>query len=378
MHWLSPTAMTSSCLRGPAIYSYARLFRSIIGAKELRKVAMKSKICNLISETFDLITTVRPGSRAYKVFTGARLNGGPQTKLGQLSAGAARSGEPYGTVVCLSAARVPLIAVRLLRRLGARIVVNQNGVYYPLWCPDGFRGKNRFLRGLNRVAHHSFFQSRFSEFSFERWVGPLPVSRSVLFNAVDRSRFFPAERNPSNGELRALVFLDFRDFNAELWDYLTPLLAAPPEGYRWVLMGQKSDSALLRRLQAELANVPVEWHFSPGQAEVASVLRGCDLALHLVFNDVCPNKVIECLASGVHVICSTAGGTVELIAECGGEALHVPDGFEQRNYPARAAIIAAMKQFRENAPRLKREAVNCGKKFDLASWLQTMTGVPHA
>jgi glycosyltransferase involved in cell wall biosynthesis len=338
---------------------------------------MKSKIRNLIAESFDLITTIQPQSAAYKVFTGAQLHGGPQTKLGQLRAGAANRGERYGTVVCLSAARVPLTVLRLLRQRGARIVVNQNGVYYPLWCPEGFRSRNRFLRVLNRVAHHSFFQSRFSEISFERWVGPLPATRSILLNAVDRSRFFPSGEPPSD-PLRALVFLDFREFNAVLWSHLAPLLRSAVPGFRFTLMGQRDTSGFAERLQEKLAGVPIDWHFDADQATVARVLRGCDVALHFVFNDVCPNKVIECLASGVYVICGSAGGSAELVARGGGEALPVPAGFERRAYPSAPDILAALERFRANPAKLKREAAVAGVNFDLTPWLKAMTRSTYA
>lgn len=334
-----------------------------------------SRAASLLRISLDLCLTFRPGAKAFKVFAAPGHRGGPHTKYAQLAARAAKPGEPWSTLVCLSSVRVPLGVVRFLRARGARIVVNQNGVYYPLWCPQGFERRNRFLGSLNRLAHHSFFQSEFSEVSYRDWVGPLPPSRSVLYNAVDRAVFRPdASRRPDPSRLRVLVFLDFRAIYAPLWEHLLPLLKDAGRGCTWVLLGWAEDAALLERLRTSLAAAPVEWHLNAGQAGVAEVLRGCDAALHMVFNDVCPNKVLECLASGVFVICSSAGGTRELVRDGAGEVLEVAGGYEKHSYPGVPAVVAALERFRARAEEGKARAARAGERFDLGPWLRAMAG----
>lgn len=309
------------------------------------------------------------------MFAAPSYGGGPGTKYRQLLKGAAKSGEPYGTVICLSAIRVPLAVLWFLKWRGARVVVNQNGVYYPMWCPDGYERKNRFLASLNHCASHSFFQSEFSEESYSRWVGTLPENRSVLYNAVDRAVFYPdLDRATNSGEPRILVFLDFRPLNEGLWRHLLPLLRNRDLPYKWVLMGAVGDESLVAFLRSELVEADLEWVFRPDLSTTASKIRDCDAALHLVYNDVCPNKVLECLASGVHVICLSAGGTKELLRNGGGEVLEVPSGYEERIYPTVPELLAALERFRSRSMILRTEAARASTRFDLDAWIRAMAG----
>lgn len=331
----------------------------------------------LALECFDLLVTLRPGKRgpgSHKVFGRPEYVGGPSTKHAQLARSGAGPGRGYSTLICLSAVRVPLGFLRLLRLLGARIVVNQNGVYYPWWYKGDCAERNAFMAKLNAVATHSFFQSQFSVESWKRWVGELPASHSVLFNGVDRERFHLDEsRVTSASRLRCLVFLDFKESNRELWSYFAGLVRRHPDE-QWVLVGQGASEGLLATVKVELAGMPVEWVVSPGPEALGKALRSCDISCHFVYNDVCPNKVLECLASGVFVLCSSAGGAKELVREGGGIVLPVKEGFEGAEYPSFTDVEKALVQARAKGDSMRREARKASEKFDLRSWISTMTG----
>lgn len=329
------------------------------------------------SESLDLLLTARADSAGYKVFGSPSFAGGPDTKAGQLKNGAAKTGELYSTLICLSAVRVPLFVLWLLRRRGVKIHVNQNGVYYPLWYPAGFRRKNAYLLALSRSADHVFFQSEFARRAFLKWVGPLPASQSLLYNAVDRAKFSPNEaRRTDPSRLRILVFQDFREINRELWEFQLSLVNRVP-GAQWVFMGRRESVALEETVREGMAGCAVEWVLSPGNDEVAKVLPSCDVALHFVPNDVCPNKVLECLASGVYVICSGSGGSPELVAGGGGEALPAREDFDARHFPDAELVLAALERFRAHADGKRREAGIAAQKFGLAQWIKAMTGSPR-
>lgn len=331
----------------------------------------------LALECADLLITLRPGARGagtHKVFGRPSYGGGPRTKHNQLAGSGAARGRPYSTLICLSAVRVPLLFLRTLRFLGARIVVNQNGVYYPLWFKGDHEERNAFLAGLNAVASHSFFQSQFSVDSWERWVGPLPGSYSILPNGVDRSFFRPDDQRSTNAsKLRCLIFLDFKDSNRALWQYFSALVRKLGDE-QWILMGRAENQALVREVQVELPRAPVEWVLSPGPDELAKTLRSCDISFHFVYNDVCPNKVLECLASGVFVVCSSAGGAKELVRDGGGIVLRVNEGYEVAEYPAIAAVEEALVHARAKGGSMRTEARRASERFDLGAWTKTMTG----
>jgi glycosyltransferase involved in cell wall biosynthesis len=325
-----------------------------------------------VLETWDLWRRLEPGNPACRVFGSPSFGGGPGTKREQLRASCAGTGEAYGTLICLSAVRVPLFALRLLRQRGARVVVNQNGVYYPLWSAD-FERRNGYLRALNELADHSFFQSEFALESYRRWVGEPPASHSLLYNGVDRAIFRPDFARASNGACpRVLVFVDFRESTRDIWLHCAAI--APSVGdAEWVLVGRAESPALVSEVRARFEGLRAEFHPDPG-ARVPELARGVDVALHFVYNDVCPNKVLECLASGVHVICSSAGGAKELVRGGGGETLRVPEGYDRRAYPTVADVRGALDRFRADPERLRRAAFEASAAFDLAGWLRAMTG----
>ncbi len=332
----------------------------------------------LVFQALDLLLTLQAGvrgPRTSKIFGHPDYSGGPMTKYGQLQAACAKRGEPYSTVICLSALKIPLVFLRLLKKFGARITVNQNGVYYPLWCPEGFARENNYLRKLNCLADKSFFQSVFSVESYRKWVGDPPSAHSLLYNAVNRKIFFPDwQRSAESAQLRVLVFLDFRESSRELWLHATSLILglSLPE-VRWVLVGKKEDAELWALLRQKLAGREVEWHTSPTPGELPGIIRGCDVALHFVFNDVCPNKVLECLASGVFVICSSAGGTKELVEKGGGEVISVKEGYQSREYPTTQEVQESLARFQARSEYFRREAFQASEAFDLGDWIKLMT-----
>ncbi len=46
-------------------------------------------------------------------------------------------------------------------------------------------------------------------------------------------------------------------------------------------------------------------------------MKACDYQLHIAFIDICPNGVIEGMASGLNVLCSNLGGTPEIVGDNG-------------------------------------------------------------
>jgi glycosyltransferase involved in cell wall biosynthesis len=328
-------------------------------------------------ECADLLVTLRPSSRGagtHKIFGRPGYGGGPRTKHNQLARSGAARGRPYSTLICLSAVRVPLFLLRILRFLGARIVVNQNGVYYPFWFKGNHEERNAFLAGLNAAASHSFFQSEFSVESWKRWVGPLPGSFSILPNGVDRDFFRPDHERATNASrLRCLVFLDFKESNRLLWQYFSGLVRKL-DGEQWVFVGRADSPELVSQVRAALVDVPVEWVLSPAPGELAKALRSCDVSFHFVYNDVCPNKVLECLASGVFVLCSSAGGAKELVRDGGGIVLQVKEGYEVADFPVIEAVEEALVHVRAKGGSMRSEARRASEKFDLGAWTKAMTG----
>jgi glycosyltransferase involved in cell wall biosynthesis len=308
----------------------------------------------------------------FKVVAAPSFQGGPATKLGQLGPLLAPAWSPYSAVFCFSAVQTPLALLRLLKSRGARIVVNQNGVYYPSWYPRGWERKNRYLAELNALADFSFFQSEFALESYRKFVGEPPAApkRAILHNGVDLKRFQP-RATPAAQPTRVLVFADVSELTRPLWKHVLALQRKLPE-QAWVFMGRIHDRRVFEELG--LNRNGAENYFDWPAARVPEVLRSCDVALHLVYNDVCPNKALECMASGLWVIGLSAGGTAELVGD-GGAILAVKHGFDAPDFPSLDALAAELEKFRARARECRERAVARAAKFDLAGWHRAVNAV---
>ncbi len=335
-------------------------------------------------KSLDLLLTLRPGltgPRRCKVFGAPSFTGGPMTKFRQLARVCAKKGEPYSTLICLSAVRVPIFVLRVLKFFGARIVVNQNGVYYPSWFGPKYKRANRYLRKLNDSADHVFFQSEFSRESYERWVAPVLPTHSILYNAVDLATYHSESRATDPKQARILIFTDVRPLTRGLWKSVLEFLEsthAESQDLRdvtWVLAGQEADQDFFLELSHRLAELrserelKIETRFDVATADVPALLRSCDAALHLVYNDPCPNKVLECLASGLHVITVSAGGSKELVGDAG-QILDVPEGYDYGHYPSTEALSEALKSYFKEPALWRARAIGRAKQFVLESWLE--------
>jgi deoxyribodipyrimidine photo-lyase len=111
--------------------------------------------------------------------------------------------------------------LHILKWRGARILVNQNGVFYPEWCErvglDDWQLKNQFLKRLNDSADYVFFQSQYALESYRIWVGSENPNYKVLINPVDLSVFRPAKIKLMTKDLRVLIFLDVNSFTSVFW-----------------------------------------------------------------------------------------------------------------------------------------------------------------
>ena len=62
--------------------------------------------------------------------------------------------------------------LRLARRNGAKIILNQNGVGYPAWAGADWQTVNRPMQAALKEADYVFYQSEFCRLSADRFLGP--------------------------------------------------------------------------------------------------------------------------------------------------------------------------------------------------------------
>ncbi len=327
-----------------------------------------------LSLTFDfflLLLTFRKKSRGLKVFGKPKFQGGPFTKFNQLQFISVSRFKSYSSLICLSSVYVPILFLKILKLIGVRLLVNQNGVYYPSWYSKNYKKKNVYLKKLNAFSHHTFFQSEFALRSYKDWVGPPPANYSILYNPVDMKIFYPATNKPPT-PLKIIFFYDFQKRNSDLWKYCFNFIEFAEKKmaypHEWIMMGRTTDHAVLTAYPA-LSNI--QFILNPGN-QVPEILRTCHVAVHLVYNDVCPNKVLECMASGIWVITHSAGGSAELVGSAG-TVIPVPFNYEKAFYPSYEELFSALDKYIKNPLEYEQKTIQHSKSFHLNNWYNKLS-----
>ncbi|MDX6414192.1 MAG: hypothetical protein QOH23_1602 [Gaiellaceae bacterium] len=255
--------------------------------------------------------------------------------------------------------------LRLARRRGVPVVVNQDGIAYPGWAGSRTAELNGPLRQALLAADHVLYQSRFSKESSDRFLGEPRGSWEVLHNAVDIERFTPAPSLPS-GELVLLLGGD--QTQTYRLESALRTLALLPEA-RLIVTGRIVSDP--RPLVRELGiGDRVEFVGRYTQSDAPDLVRRAHLLLHTKVKDPCPSLVIEAMACGLPVVYPASGGTVELVGDEAGIGVPHPDTWELDEPPPPEALAEAV--VRVHASRdayssaARRRAV---ERFALEPWL---------
>jgi glycosyltransferase involved in cell wall biosynthesis len=83
------------------------------------------------------------------------------------------------------------------------------------------------------------------------------------------------------------------------------------ENAAMLVFGKIDDQALVDRL-SELASDRVVYVGDQPWPVLISAMKSCSTFVHLGWLDNCPNVVVDALACGCHLVCSSAGGTKEI------------------------------------------------------------------
>ena len=313
-------------------------------------------------------------------YGGARAGsrGGPLVKLRQLQSAFPQHATGFSLVYLLSnALYLPDQVLARLQRARIPIVVNQNGVFYPAWHPQGWERENARMGAALARASHVFFQSEFCRACAERFLAARPLSSEILPNAVDTSTFVPTQSRRRAGQpFRFLLTGKIVPSTAyRLTSSLEGLAAARRGGLDVTLTVAgplESDVGIEGRRVAERLKIAESVTFTgPFSRDAApAVYQAADAYIMTKHDDPCLNVVLEALACGLPVLYSTSGGVPELVGDQAGIALAVPATFEGNPVPSPQAIADGMARIIADrdacAVAARQRAV---ERFDLTRWL---------
>jgi glycosyltransferase involved in cell wall biosynthesis len=259
--------------------------------------------------------------------------------------------------------------LRLARRRGIPVVLNQNGVGYPGWAGQGVEAFNWPIREALGAADHVLYQSEFCKRSADEWVAPPSGSWEVLHNAVDVHRFTPAEQPPEGGPVLLLGGDQYQEYRLELGlRTLAALLSRHPDAQLLVTGRLVAPVEPLVAEHGLEGRVHVLGRYA--QADAPAIFRRAHLLLHTKVNDPCPSLVIEAMASGLPVVYPRSGGVPELVGDEAGIGVPHPDGFDRDDPPAPEALADAASRVLEDRARFASAArARATERFALGPWL---------
>jgi glycosyltransferase involved in cell wall biosynthesis len=254
--------------------------------------------------------------------------------------------------------------IRLAKRRGAPVVVNQNGVAYPGWAGERMNELNARLRAVLEQSDHVVYQSEFCKAAADRFLGASPGGSEVLHNAVDTSEFTPALEPPAGG--RVLLLAGDQTQPYRLGTALRTIALLPD--VRLLVTGALIENG---RALAEQLGVGDRVLFTGryAQRDAPSVYRRAHVLLHPKVNDPCPNVVLEALACGLPVVHSASGGTPELVGDAG-VAVGSDTTWERDVPPAPDLLAAAVEHVLERFDEFRAAARDRAVRFDFAPWVE--------
>lgn len=220
------------------------------------------------------------------------------------------------------------IPIQLKKYFNLKLVMNQNGIYYPGWFPGDWKKKNADLVYFNSAADEVVYQSNFckSSLSFltQSDLAPGIIIHNTAPKLIDDN--FSFKTNLKRYVLVNSVFNDDADHILEpIITVFEKLGRNSSYDVKLRLAGHFTNSAkssdwydkLSRRIQNLVDAGVCEYFGSYKECDLKNIFSDIVCALHTKYKDPCPNAVSERMQFGIPHVYSNSGGTPELIGNAG-------------------------------------------------------------
>jgi glycosyltransferase involved in cell wall biosynthesis len=186
-------------------------------------------------------------------------------------------------------------------------ILRLDGLYLDSEDPD-INTKNAGIYGCYTTFDHIVFQSEFSKQCYEATTGVSRKNSSVIYNGVGRNFNQDSLKMPFVGGKKVVIASSSWRRHKRLEEIVDAFSDDRLKNVFLIVLNGKNYS---RNIKDSSPNV----RFLPNIyiADLPDYYRNADAMIHLAWLDWCPNVVIEALCSGLPVLCSSNGGTKELI-----------------------------------------------------------------
>jgi glycosyltransferase involved in cell wall biosynthesis len=249
--------------------------------------------------------------------------------------------------------------VKSLKRAGLKLVVNQDGLYYPAWYGPGWERQNETLRRLHDSADFVIYQSEFCAKSVEHFFGRRAPASTILLNPVDLKAYVNIAQRGDNPKLFTLAGSKDRSYRLKLAVSVLAMVIKTLPGASLSIAGYGSNPearAMKRRILGwcdELGVGQDKIKFPPPftRTQAPTVIAQCNILLHTALNDPCPNIVCEALACGLPPVYIASGGVPELVGPDVGESVPAALSWEKLTTPAPQPLASAVVNVWDNWER---------------------------
>ena len=272
---------------------------------------------------------------------------------------------------------IPLWYCKKEKNHGVKIIVNQNGVFYPGWYGQKYQEANeKYLLGHYQLADFVVYQSRFCRESAEIYLGKAPCASDVIYNPVDTEYFQPPAKIKFSLDHTVLLttgifYSEVKQDRLKLLLECFVLLRKEYPNIRLVIAGSLTES-LYKEAQKIIRNNAAQRHVKilcSYDYKTAPLIYGMgDIYINTQFNDSCPSGVLEAMSSGLPVVYLDCGGTPELVGNAG-VGVKVQKSWEVWEYPkpedVKKAVLDVAKGYEDYSRRARQR---CVEIFDQKIW----------
>ena len=231
------------------------------------------------------------------------------------------------------------ISILNLKKKKIPIIHNQNGVFYEGWYGHGWKEKNEKMAFQLHNADYVFYQSNFSKFCSDKFLGKINSPNEILYNAVDINIFRPLKKKELKKELNFLVTGKYQDHLFYSLEYSIKLLSTLNKngissnisfaGYFENIV-KKKILKLAEELKIENRISFVGQYF---QENANQIYNAADIYLYFVHQSNCPNSILEAMATGLPIISVSTGGVPEIVDENCGVCLYSEPSWDKPTVP---------------------------------------------
>ena len=267
-------------------------------------------------------------------------------------------------------------AIKNLKKQKIPIIHNQNGVFYKGWYGNGWKEKNSIMSFQYHSADYVFFQSNFSKFCSDKFLGKRDGPGEVLYNAVDNNFFRPLKKKILTEKLKILVTGKYQEHLYYSLEFSIEILYQLNKNKipSVIYFAGYYDPKIRRKLIlfAKKHNLDNEIFFlgTYSQEKADVIYNSSDIYFYFVHQSNCPNSVIEAMSCGLPVVCQNTGGLPEIVDNRSGICLNAEKNWEKPSIPNVEEAIIGIQKIINNYSDYSDNSINkVSKDHNINNWI---------